>query len=388
MKEELSSKNIIIPEPSFGSDLTNIILDLEKLRTKQLGGDVPPYIFFQLKNIFQILETLGSARIEGNNTTLSEYVEKLIDSQSADESDDEIKNLENAINFIEDNTDEQTVFNRAYISEIHKIITKDLTPPPNGEGSKYAGELRKHGVSIKKSGHTPPEHFILPEYFEKFIEFINEEYKEQYQLLMVAVAHHRFEYIHPFDNGNGRMGRLLNYAFLIKLGFKVKQGRLVNPSSVFYTDRDQYYDILSRADSLEAKDLLSWCEYFLRGLKNEIEKIDHLLKKEYVQKEILLPTLKIALEREHITKQEFEILSYLVKKEDMAMKAEELSVFGIKDSKKKSYIMNKLKEKNMISPVKEGGRIYTVRFLNNYLLRGIMQVLKENGFVSDFLNSN
>ena len=388
MIEELDSKKITIPDPAWGSDLANIILDLEKLRTRHLGGNIPPYIFFQLKNIFQILETLGSARIEGNNTTLSEYVEKLIDTHVKDESDDEIKNLENAIQFIEENTDEKTFFNRAYISEIHKIITKDLTPPPQGEGSKYSGELRKHDVNIKKSGHTPPVHFLLPEYFEKFIEFINEEYKEQYQLLMVAIAHHRFEYIHPFDNGNGRMGRLLNYAFLIKLGFKVKQGRLINPSSVFYTDRDQYYDMLSRADSLETNDLLAWCEYFLRGLKNEIEKIDHLLKKEYVQKEILLPTLKIALEREHITKQEFDILSYLIKKDDMAMKAEELSTFGITDSKKKSLVINKLRDKKMIVPITDGGRIYTVRFVNNYLLRGIMQVLKENGFVSDFLNNN
>jgi filamentation induced by cAMP protein fic len=141
MKEEVSS-NIIIPEPSFGSNLTNIILDLEKLRTKRLGGDVPPYIFFQLKNIFQILETLGSARIEGNNTTLSEYVEKIIDKNLTDESDDEIKSLENAIAFIEDNTDEETIFDRAYISEIHKIITKGLTPPTKGEGSNYPGELR------------------------------------------------------------------------------------------------------------------------------------------------------------------------------------------------------------------------------------------------------
>lgn len=279
MKKEVSNSNITIPEPSFGSDLTNVILDLEKLRTKRLGGDVPAYIFFQLKNIFQILETLGSARIEGNNTTLSEYVEKLIDSNLADESDDEIKNLENAIKFIEDNTDENTKFDRAYISEIHKIITKNLTQPPKGEGSKYPGELRKHDVSIKKSGHIPPQHFLLPDYFNNFIDFINKEYKEQYQLLMVAIAHHRFEFIQPFDNGNGRMGRLLNYAFLIKLGFKVKQGRLINPSSVFYTNKDQYYDMLSHADSLKSDDLLAWCEYFLKGLKNEIEKIDNLLKK-------------------------------------------------------------------------------------------------------------
>lgn len=388
MKEEVSSGNITIPEPSFGSDLTNIILDLEKLRTKQLGGNVPPYIFFQLKNIFQILETLGSARIEGNNTTLSEYVEKLIDANLTDESDDEIKSLENAIAFIEDNTDEKTVFDRAYISEIHKIITKDLTPPPKGEGSKYPGELRRHDVSIKKSGHTPPKHFLLPDYFNKFIEFINKKHKEQYQLSMVAIAHHRFEFIHPFDNGNGRMGRLLNYAFLIKLGFKVKEGRLINPSSVFYTDRDQYYNMLSHADSLKADDLLAWCEYFLIGLKNEIEKIDHLLKKEYVQTNILLPMLKIALERKHITKQEFDILVYIVKKDNMRMKAEELDKFDIHKSKEKSNIMAKLKDKKMIMPIRDGGRIYTVYFVNSYLLRSIMQVLKDNGFVSDFLNNN
>lgn len=150
MKKEVNDINIVIPEPSFGSNLTSIILDLEKLRTKRLGGDVPPYIFFQLKDIFQILETLGSARIEGNNTTLSEYVEKIIDKNLTDENDDEIKNLENAIKFIEDNTDEDTKFDRAYISQIHKIITNNLTPPPNGEGSRYSGELRRHDVSIKK----------------------------------------------------------------------------------------------------------------------------------------------------------------------------------------------------------------------------------------------
>jgi Fic family protein len=379
---------INIPDPSWGSDLANIILDLEKLRTKQLGGDVPPHIFFQLKDIFHILETLGSARIEGNNTTLSEYVEKIIEKNSNDESDDEITNLENAIDFIEEHTDENTMFNRAFISEIHKILTNGLTPPPNGEGSKNPGELRGHNVRIKSSGHTPPEHFILREYFEKFIDFINFPHKEQYQLLMVAIAHHRFEFIHPFDNGNGRMGRLLNYAFLIKLGFQVKNGRIINPSSVFYTDRDKYYDMLSRADSLSHDDILAWCEYFLLGLKNEIEKIDSLLNKEYVKKQILLPTLHIAREGKHITDQEFKILEYLINQDNMTMKSEELSFLGINDSKKKAVLMGKLKEKNIVVPVSSGGRIYTIKFVNNYLLRGIMRVLKKNGFVSDFLNNN
>ena len=376
---------ITIPDPSWGSNLANIILDLEKLRTKRLGGDVPPYIFFQLKELFQILETIGSARIEGNNTTLSEYVEKIIEETSEDEQSKEIRNLENAIGYIEDSLQKNAPIDRTFISDLHKILTQKLSPPPQGEGSRYPGELRKSEVAIKNSGHTPPSSLLLPEYFEKFIDFINASHKEQYQLLMVAIAHHRFEYIHPFDNGNGRMGRLLNYALLIKLGFQVKNGRILNPSSVFYADRDRYYDMLSLADSLESNNLLAWSEYFLSGMKNELEKIDSLLRFEYVRNELLLPMLHIAKERQYITELEHKILVYLVNTKDMAIKSSELERFGINSSRQKSYTITKLKEKKMLLPTKEGGRIYTISFGNSYLLRTIMEVLDQKGFVSEFL---
>ncbi len=234
----------------------------------------------------------------------------------------------------------------------------------------------------------PPDFVVLPDYFEEFLKFINNTFLEQYQLLMVAVAHHRFAYIHPFDNGNGRMGRLLNYTLLIKLGFRVKNGRIINPSSVFYTNRDKYYDMLGRADSLKESDILEWAEYFLLGLKNEIEKVDSLLSREYVQQKILLPALNFALERENITEQEFKILKYLLQKDDMLIKSKELGEFGIKSSVEKSRIMARLREKKIIHPLKEEGRIYTISFVNNYLLRGVIKSLTDQGFVSDFLNTN
>lgn len=384
-----SNLQITIPDPTWGSNLANVILDLEKLRSKKLYGEVPPHIFFQLKDIFQILETLGSARIEGNNTTLSEYVEKIIENKAKkDESQKEVSNLDEAIKFIEENTDEQTVLSRAFISELHKIITRDLTPPPSGEGSNTSGELRKINVKIKNSPHKTPDFTLIPDYFEEFLKFINNSFPEQYQLLMVAIAHHRFAYIHPFDNGNGRMGRLLNYVLLIKLGFRVKNGRIINPSSVFYTDRDKYYDMLRKADSLKDSDVLEWAEYFLLGLKNEIEKIDSLLSREYVQEKILLPALNFALDRENITEQEFKILKYLLQKDDMVIKSEELDVFGIKNSVQKSRIMARLRKKKIIHPIKKGGRIYSISFVNNYLLRGVIKSLTDQGFVSDFLNTN
>ncbi|MFC1609251.1 Fic family protein, partial [Patescibacteria group bacterium] len=322
-------RKIKMPTPFWDSDLTNIILDLEKLRFKELYSELPPHIFFQLKEIFQILETLGSARIEGNNTTLPEYVEKIIEKKTKkDEKQIEIENIEKAIKFIEKNTSQNTKFDRGYISELHKIITNKLTPPPDGEGSNYPGDLRRCNVGIKKSNHRPPDYAVLQDYFDEFIEVINGDHREQNQLLMVAIAHHRFKYIHPFDNGNGRMGRLLNYAFLIKLGFQVKRGRIINPSSVFYVDRDKYCDMLSVADSLRDEDVLRWAEYFLLGLKNETEKIDGLLNREYVVEKVLSPTIDIALERENITNREHRILSYLIRREGVVMMSKDLSEIG------------------------------------------------------------
>lgn len=377
---------IQIPDPKWDSNLAKVILDLEKLRNKQLFGEIPPHIFFQLKDIFHILETLGSARIEGNNTTLAEYVEKLLEqTATVDEKQLEIQNINQAIDFIEENTDEQTKFNRAYISQLHTLLTKGLTPPPKGEGSAHPGTLRQHNVVINKSKHKPPEYTVLLDHFEKFTEFINRKHSEQYQLLAAAIAHHRFAYIHPFDNGNGRLGRLLNYALLIKLGFQVKAGRIINPSSVFYANRSQYYEMLGIADSLSNENVLAWCEYFLLGLKNEIEKIDSLLSRQYVKDAILLPALTFSLDREVITDEEFTVLKYVVNKPDMQMKSEELSKFGIESSLQKSRFVARLRDKKMLVATKKGGRFYTISFVNNRLLRGVIQALEDNGFVAEFL---
>jgi Fic family protein len=184
------------------------------------------------------------------------------------------------------------------------------------------------------------------------------------------------------------MGRLLNYALLIKSGFHVKDGRIINPSSVFYNNREDYYRYLSIADSLKDEDVLQWSEYFLSGLKNEIEKIDHLLSRKYVQETLLLPAISFSLDRKLITDKEYQILKYLVSKNDMAMKSEELEKFGIKNAVQKSRMMAKLRGKNMIEPIKTNGRIYTINFVNNYLLRGIIKSLENEKFVPEFLNKN
>ena len=61
--------------PDFDSELVTSIINLDYLRRKRLGGSTHPVVFFQLKNLFHTLESIGSARIEGNRTTIVEYIE-------------------------------------------------------------------------------------------------------------------------------------------------------------------------------------------------------------------------------------------------------------------------------------------------------------------------
>ena len=59
---------------------------------------------------------------------------------------------------------------------------------------------------------------------QELVAFINENHPPKYDLIKVALAHHRFGWIHPFGNGNGRVVRLLTYALLIKYGFTLLSG--------------------------------------------------------------------------------------------------------------------------------------------------------------------
>ena len=91
-------------KPDFDDLLTDILMDLNHLRKQQLNGSTHPWLFFQIRNIFQILESVGSARIEGNHTTVPEYIDqKMEESTTKSEAFSEIQNVETAINYIEDN---------------------------------------------------------------------------------------------------------------------------------------------------------------------------------------------------------------------------------------------------------------------------------------------
>lgn len=365
-------------EPAFNEPLTDLIIELDHLRRKRLAGSSCPQIFFQLKEIFHILESLESARIEGNRTTLAELIEQKIEgSKGAGEEFKEIANVEKAIKFV-DETVKATEINRAFLSEVHKIVVGGLSP--NKEGDKTPGQYRKSTVRIANAAHTPPDFLQVEDYMAELIRFINQPTSSKHDLIKTALAHHRFVWIHPFANGNGRTVRLLTYAMLVKQGFRVNVGQILNPAAIFCTDRQKYYDFLSRADSGARGDLLAWCEYVLSGLKAEIEKIDNLLDYEFLSEKILIPALAFSLDRKIITQIEEKILKIAVR-EQIFQAADLQNLFPGKAASEISRTLRGLRTKEMIVPVKENARKYHIRFFNNYLLRGVIAKLVENGFV-------
>lgn len=367
-------------EPAFGSSLTDLIIELDYLRKKQLGGSTHPKVFFQLKNIFHKLESIGSARIEGNNTTIAEYMEtNLSDRKQFSEGIKEIQNIEKSMVFVEENIVDYPI-SRALISEMHKMIVDELMPPPQGEGDSTPGQFRQVNLEISKSTHKPPEWLKVNEYMEELLDFVNREDSPKYDLLKTAIAHHRFVWIHPFRNGNGRTVRLFTYAMLVKAGFNVNVGRIINPTAVFCSNRNDYYSYLSAADNGTRAGMLSWIEYVLKGLKEEIEKIDKLSDYEFLRKEILMPSINLSLERKYITDLESKVLKRAVDLQVISA-ADVKSIFPGKVDSEVSRQIKKLIDQKMLTQEKEGGRKYVLRFDNSYLLRSIIQLLGDKGFL-------
>lgn len=128
----------------------------------------------------------------------------------------------------------------------------------------------------------------------KLVDFINQQTLPQNQLLQTAIAHHRFVWIHPATNGNGRVARLLTYAMLIKQGFTSVSGyRALNPTIVFGADRNLYYEKLSEADNLNDQGIIQWCLYVLQGVERDIEHIIHLSDESKVLNDIYAPALNV-----------------------------------------------------------------------------------------------
>lgn len=370
--------------PSFDSPLLDVLTDLEHLRRLEIRGTTPLPVFLQLKQVFHLLESLASARIEGNHTTLAEYVDARVrDGSQSSEELKEIANIESAMRQIEEAVRPRQVLSEHQLRGLHATTVQDL----DREGDRTPGAYRGGPVRIAQALHLPPEAMRVPEYMGELVAFINRPDPPKYDLMKVALAHHRFAWIHPFSNGNGRVVRLLTYALLIKYGFRVSAvGRLLNPAAVFCADRSMYYARLAGADSGEEAALENWCTYVLGGIRDELHKVDRLADYAHLQARILLPAVTYARERQWVTAREEAVLAATIKGGVVKAGDLETALSGLSVNQR-TYQIRKLVEAGMLQPIKEGARQYAIGFASNMLLRGVIRALTEEGFIPPALEA-
>ncbi|WJD63385.1 Fic family protein [Pseudomonas kurunegalensis] len=378
-----SHHDLRLLNPSFDSPLVDVLSELEFLRRLRLEGDTPAPVFFQLKGLFHTLESLGSARIEGNHTTLADYIDSKVEGKA--ESTDqllEVANIEKAMDYIEEVIQPGVDLTEHTIRELHALTVLGL----RREGDKTPGAYREGPVRISQSDHSPPDALLVPQYMQELVSFINRDDSPKYALMKVALAHHRFGWIHPFGNGNGRVVRLLTYALLMKYGFNVNVGgRVLNPTAVFCNDRENYYAMLGVADTGTTAGLEAWCVYVLEGIRDELEKVDKLTNYAYLTESILSPAVGFARSREWITEAEEQILALVIKLK--VVKSADIAVALPKlTAGQRTYQIKKLVEQGMLLPVSTGSRQYTIGFSSNYLIRGVIKALREQGFIPEPLD--
>jgi Fic family protein len=365
--------------PAFDSPLVDVLNELEYLRRLNLTGSTPAETFFQLKRIFHMLESLGSARIEGNHTTLAEYVEAAIDGPEVHtEQFMEIENIEKAMRYVEESVTTGANLSEHLIRELHAMTVHDL----QREGDKTPGAYRIGPIRIAQSNHQPPDALHVSPYMQELVEFVNKADPHKYDLIKIALAHHRFGWIHPFSNGNGRVVRLMTYAMLIKYGFNVADNeRLLNPTAVFCNDRERYYEMLSHADAGTEANLEKWSIYVLEGVLIELRKVDRLADYAYLTSKILAPALAYSRQRQFVTPEEHAVLLETIKLG--VVKAGDLSkaMPGMSDAQR-TYQIRKLVERKMLMPVRPGARQYTIGFTNSFLIRGVIHSLSTEEFIS------
>lgn len=363
--------------PDFDSPLQDAILELEHLRKlPSLNVTTPPQIFLQLKSLFHKLESLGSARIEGNRTTLSQYLSAKERHDSLSEQINEVVNIESALTYIDENLKAGHPITEIFIRELHQIVVGNL----EREGDRTPGTYRDHQVYISGSRHIPPSPSIVPLLVNELVNFINRKDAPKYDLLKVAIAHHRFGWIHPFGNGNGRTVRLLTYAMLLKYEFNVGiAGRILNPTAVFCCDRDKYYQMLSLADEGTDEGIETWCNYVLQGILEEWKKLDILRDYEQVKAKILFPAIKNAHTKAVISEEDQTILLLAINNKSITVSdvSKKLEI----TPSRATYKIRKLKENHLLETIQGKSREYTVSLSSRQLIYGVINQLDEFGLI-------
>ena len=213
------------------------------------------------------IEANKSSRIEGTRTTVEEDLLDVTDINPEKRDDwEEVQNYVKATNYGVERIKNGFPVCTRLIRELHKILMQGV----RGE-HKTPGEFRTSqnwigGSMPSNAVYVPPPHTEIAECLTDFEKFINNEEIDTPDLIKIAILHYQFESIHPFLDGNGRIGRLLIPLYIQSKGMLDKSCLYISDYIERNKDtyKDTYYDMLTRVRT--HNDMIAWIKFFLEAV--------------------------------------------------------------------------------------------------------------------------
>lgn len=212
----------------------------DKLQKLNELRPISPTLLLKLKERFEIEMTYNSNAIEGNTLTLKEtywVIQQGITVKGKPLKDHlEAKNHKEALDYLYEIIEKGSTYaiTEQLIKELHALVIQDIDPA-------IAGQYRNIDVFITGTEHVPPSGLDVPNRMKELVEWSNKNRKKMNVVDFASELHHKFVYIHPFQDGNGRTGRILMNIVLMQHGFPL--------SIIQKVDRQKYYRILAAADN-------------------------------------------------------------------------------------------------------------------------------------------
>ena len=259
-----------------------------KLGELNAYGQLVPEVDFFIQ-MYAAKEATESSRIEGTETEITESMMEESDIEPERRDDwEEVQNYIKAMRFAIENLEKLPLSSRL-ICQTHALLLQGVRGKQKLPGEYRSSQNWIGGASLRDATFVPPHFQQVPTLMGDLENFLHNETISTPLLIRAGIVHYQFETIHPFFDGNGRLGRLLITLYLVSHGLLTKPSLYL--SDFINRNKGLYYDNLMRVR--EKNDLNQWLRFFLVGVRETAEDATDTFKK--------ILALKATIEAERLT---------------------------------------------------------------------------------------